>query len=1467
MFVQSSTSSRRRVRTPARISIAVAAVVLAVLAAAASPASGALITSFSAGVLNDENVANPQASDYFTQAGGHPDVAFTEFTMNGSASPAEFVRVDLPAGLAVNPQATPRCSSATVNSCPANTQVGKTNVTISNIPLIGKETVTGKVFNMTPEAGHPSDFAFEVTVGLLFTVRTDLVGGVRYYPSGGRPGDFGDYFTISGISNLLGTQLEKSELIFWGAPAEHNGGGGADTAFISNPSTCNGPETTYIFASTYAPVTSEGTSYTTPVGATGCDKEPFAPTISVTPSTTQRDTPDGLAVDLHVPQDQTPSHIATSHVENATVTLPAGLTLNPAAAGGLEACTDAQFKAQTNEALSCPAASQAGTAEITTPVLGTALTGNLYVGAPLSGEPASGQEYRLFLDAESASAGVKVRLVGSVKADPATGRLTASFQETPQVPFTDMKLAFKTGATALFANPLGCGTATSTTALAPWSGQAEAAPTSAFTVDQNGAGGACPGTLPFAPAAGVTPSSTTAGGTTNLALEVERADGEQLLGSLDTALPAGMLANLNGVTLCGEPAAAQGKCTGASQIGTVTVAAGAGTSPLTLQGTVSLTGPYEGEPFGLSIAVPAESVGPYDYGTIVVRAAVAVDTLHGRISIAAPSLPSIVGGVPLRLRTIAVSIDRAGFVVNPTDCTATSFTGALTSTAAAEHAFSSPVQMTGCGSLPFAPSLSVTPATTQRDTPTGLLVDLKLPGGSSDLASAVAELPPGLTLNPAVATGLAACTDLQLAAGSQNPVACPAASAVGTVEIATPLLPSPLTGSLYVGQPQSSDPASGHEYRLFLDAENAAYGLSVRLVGLVAADPVSGRLTVSFPETPPIPFTDLKLNLAAGPRAVLANPQECGSATFASALTPVSGSVATPGTGYTVDADGSGGACPSPMPFAPGQAASSAPATAGAGTAFTLTLGRPDGDQFLSRVSTRLPAGVLGRIAAVSECPEPQAAAGECPASSRIGTAAVGLGAGAEPLQLPGSVYLTGPYEGSPFGLVVAVPAQSVGPFDYGTVVVRARIDIDEHTARVTVTSDPLPSVVGGAPLRLRTLTVTTSPTFTVNPTSCAASATQSRLLSAGGALGEPATPFQAAGCAGLGFAPSFSAVTSAKASRSEGAPLEVDLAYPGEGEANLASVSATLPSQLPVRQGTLKMACPEATFAASPAACPAASAVGSASASTPLLPVPLTGPAYLVSHAGAAFPDLDLLLQGDGVRIALRGETDIKSSVITTTFGGLPDVPLSHFTLSLPMGPYSALGAGGELCGEHLTMSTTLVAQNGARLARQTPVAVAGCAGAGGAGSGAAALTRLRLSPSRFAAAPRGASTLAKPPRPKRRHGHRRKPSPGTKITYTDSAAATTTFTVLLPARGERRGKSCLARSGHRHRHGRACTYYRRLGSFKHADRAGANSFWFTGRVHGRKLRAGSYVLEARASYAGGGSSAAVKAKFRVRR
>ena len=367
-----------------------------------SPAAAApLITSFQAGVLNTTSPSNPPTSgQYATQAGSHPAEAITQFTVNTSLfNSLQDVRVDLPPGLVVNPQAIPQCnvSGSGLGACPSDTQVGTSTVTILNVPLFGTVQATGNVYNMVPSAGSPGDFAFSVTIAGIITIRSDLIAGVRWYPSNGQPADYGDYFTISAISNLLGTALGSSTLSFWGAPEEQNGGGAADNAFITNPTACNGPQTSNLYADTYTSGQTGTDSFTTPTGASGCASIPFNPSVSVTPSTTQRDQPDGITVDLSVPQDQNPSHIAASQLQNTTITLPAGLTINPAAGNGLQACSSAQFGAGTNTPIACPAASKVGTATLTSPALAGTLTGSIYVG------PQTNNTYQVYVDAANAT--------------------------------------------------------------------------------------------------------------------------------------------------------------------------------------------------------------------------------------------------------------------------------------------------------------------------------------------------------------------------------------------------------------------------------------------------------------------------------------------------------------------------------------------------------------------------------------------------------------------------------------------------------------------------------------------------------------------------------------------------------------------------------------------------------------------------------------------------------------------------------------------------------------------------------------------------------------------------------------------------------------------------------------------------------------------------------------------------------
>jgi hypothetical protein len=633
--------------------------------------------------------------------------------------------------------------------------------------------------------------------------------------------------------------------------------------------------------------------------------------------------------------------------------------------------------------------------------------------------------------------------------------------------------------------------------------------------------------------------------------------------------------------------------------------------------------------------------------------------------------------------------------------------------------FTTPVGASGCDKIPFAPSVKVDPITTaQSDRPDAVTVKVEVPHSaaapidSSMLKDAHVSLPEGLTLNPAAANGLQACSDAQFGKGTTNPVDCPSGSQVGTDTIETPdLPPGSLTGAVYVGQPLSASPQSGDEYRVFIDAEAPRYGVEVRLEGKVSADPATGRLTTAVLENPQVPFSDFILRLDAGSHTPLANPLACGPATTTASLTPYSANpAAEPFTAFSVDFDGKGGACPAPLPFTLGQSAASVPATGGANTTFTFGLARGEGQQYLSKLSTTLPAGLIGKIPSVVLCGEPQAEKGDCTAASQLGTAAVSVGSGPNPLSLTGTVYLTKSYGGAPYGLSVVVPAEKIGPFNYGRIVTRATVNVEPLTSRIVVTSQ-IPTIVGGVPLRLRSLTVVVNrPNFTINPTNCGALNTTTTLTSTFGTTQSLSTPFQATGCDALGFKPKFSAASNAKTSRAKGASLTVKVRYPSGPQANIKSVVVALPKHLPSRLGTLNHACPQATFNISPAVCPPESRVGSVTVSTPVLPDKLTGPAMFVSHGGAAFPDLDLVLQGGGVTVILVGNTNIAKGITTSDFAAIPDVPVSSFEVKLPVGKNSVLTAIGKLCKQRLVMPTTLTAQNGKLLKQKTKIVVSGC-------------------------------------------------------------------------------------------------------------------------------------------------------------
>jgi hypothetical protein len=658
---------------------------------------------------------------------------------------------------------------------------------------------------------------------------------------------------------------------------------------------------------------------------------------------------------------------------------------------------------------------------------------------------------------------------------------------------------------------------------------------------------------------------------------------------------------------------------------------------------------------------------------------------------------------------------KENFLTMPSSCTApSSYLELETYGPTVEHLSAPttpPVSVEGCDEVPFEPTATVTPETSQYDTPDGAITDVHVPQkeksneiNTADIADAHVTLPEGLTLNPSAAQGLEACTQAQLGKGTRNPVSCPASSKIGTVNIETDLPPGSLGGNVYLGKKNGTTTIGGPPYLVFIDAESV-YDVSLRLEGQAVPNPTTGRLEVSFLGNPQLPFSDLTLTLNGGPRAPLANPLLCNAAgtSFAfSAYTERSFGGSTP---FAVSG------CPASTPFVLSQTTATGTPTAGAYSPYTFNLTRADGQQYLSQVSTTLPAGLLGDIPSVTLCGEPQAASGSCPTTSQIGTASVTAGAGNEPVPFSGPVYLTGPYDGAPYGLSIPVPVVVKPSFDLGTVTTRATIKVDPHTSRVTVATTNLPTIVGGVPVRLKTLKVEVNrSSFIFNPTNCGALATESTLTSTFNATQSLSTPFQVAGCSALPFKPVFKVSTSAKTSKKNGASLVVSLTQPAH-EANMKSVYVSLPKQLPSRLTTLQKACPEATFAANPVNCrPLGSEVGSAVVTTPVLPGQLKGSAYLVSHGGEAFPDLDIVLEGDGVTVILMGNTKITKGVTSSTFATIPDVPVSSFVLTLPVGPHSALTADGSLCTKALTVPTTIAAQSGAQLTQKTKLAVTGC-------------------------------------------------------------------------------------------------------------------------------------------------------------
>jgi hypothetical protein len=672
--------------------------------------------------------------------------------------------------------------------------------------------------------------------------------------------------------------------------------------------------------------------------------------------------------------------------------------------------------------------------------------------------------------------------------------------------------------------------------------------------------------------------------------------------------------------------------------------------------------------------------------------------------------------------------------------------------------YSMPV-LDGCNKVPFSPTIGAEPTSNAATSPTGLNFDINFHDEGqtnakgliqSQLKKAVVTLPEGFTTNPSVAEGLHACPQAAYEGSTvDGSVACPENSKVGEVEIESPLITQKVDGSLYVAR-QGENPNANNLLTIYMVARNPEVGILVKQALKVVPNPVTGQLTTEVDNIPQLPFSHFHLSFRQGQRSPLVTPSTCGPYTVKAALYPYADPEVPvqDESSFQITQGPEGLGCPSGTPpFHPGLEAGTINNAAGTYSPFYTHITRKDSEQEITRFSIKLPTGLIAKLKGVSECSDAGVAAAKareheggaseeeahpsCPANSEVGHTLVGTGVGNVLAYAGGKLYLAGPYHGSPISLV-SVNYAKVGPFDLGTVVVRFALDVNHETAEVSVdgaNSDPIPHIVDGIPIHLRDIRAYVSrPDFTLNPTSCAKKSTAATVLGSGASFTSSAddvpvtvsSPFQAADCASLGFAPKLAlSLTGKKTHRGALPAFKAVLTYPKQGAyANIAKAQVTLPGSEFLEQGHLKNVCTRKVFetGANPGEnCPANSIYGHARATTPLLDAPLEGPVYLRTGYGTRLPELAAALNGPQISITLAGTIDsvhkkgVEGSRIRNTFSVVPDAPVEKFTLELKGGKKGLLVNSTDVCkGTHKALAA-FTGQNG-KLDEYEPALKAQC-------------------------------------------------------------------------------------------------------------------------------------------------------------
>jgi hypothetical protein len=822
-----------------------------------------------------------------TQAGGHPDV-YIKFKVGtryknypipeeSGANGIKNVKVNFPAGFIGNPHSVAECSTSqfALDECPPDSQIGIAGPSVS---LGGCCTppLTAPLYNLAPQPGQAGllgfkAFAYAFPIYTIISPRTETEG------------DYGLDTEVRGISGTF--QLGAYEQVIWGVPAspihdaERYKKGGAiptpgpeissqpEKAFLSNPTVCGLPLESELISEAYDGVNvSETTPWPT---MTGCDQLNFNPSQSAKPSTESADSASGLDVLLHVPQNESPATPSNSEIKAVITKLPAGFSINSSAADGKVYCTDAEVKLEpgTREEAECPEQSKIGTSTLDSIALPEPIHGGIYIGQPLPGN-----RYRVFFTADGFGTHVKLR--GTVTPDPLTGQLTTTFKNLPQSPYDEFDLHYFGSERGLLATPTRCGTYAVETEFEPWAtGLANQTSTQFFSITSGPGGSPCPATTrPFSPGFRAVGAGNGGGAHAPFSINITRKDGEQTLSSIAVKTPPGFSATLKGIPYCSDAAIreieseswtgvdeqASPKCPAASRVGVAWSAAGAGSKPFNSEGKVYLSGPYKGAPLSFTVVTPAVS-GPYDLGNVVIRVALNIDPVTAQVTATSDPLPQILQGIPLRLRSVLINLDRENFTLNPTNCSPFQVNGALSGSEGGSTNPSGFFQVANCDGLGFEPKLkTVLKGGTKRTAHPALTATLTQdPSGQSNIARAVVTLPKSEFLDQShIGT---VCTRVQFAANQ-----CPAASVYGHAKAITPLLDAPLEGPVYLR-------SSNHTLPDLVAALKgpASQPIEIDLAGRI--DSKGGGIRASFETVPDQPVSKFVLSMKGGKKGLLQN--------------------------------------------------------------------------------------------------------------------------------------------------------------------------------------------------------------------------------------------------------------------------------------------------------------------------------------------------------------------------------------------------------------------------------------------------------------------------------------------------------------------------------------------------------------------------------------------------------------------